>query len=249
MKRFLRKIPIGLLLIIMFSSCSTLSKIFRSSGNYNVSIADGNRKSIVSIGRIANRDARYAPFLIDNFRDMLLLQLIDEGYSIKEVPLGKPLKKLVDGQNKSQDKSPQIATGKSENGENSKDGKEDSANLKDLLPEGLRNSLEKGSVVGFSNSGEERLSEDFLFGDEIKILAEKQGFQYFVQGAVGNNSSGTLLEEDSNSLVILRVYDSKGNLKGGITYTVNGRSLSEANLLKEVCEKISQKISPLINMK
>lgn len=125
---------------------------------------------------------------------------------------------------------------------------EGSANVKDLLPENLRHVLDKGTVVGFSNVSKEVQFGDYLSSDEIKSLSERTGIHYFVQGAIGNNDSGNLLEEDFNSLVFLKIYDSNGVLKGGVTYVVNGRTLNDANLLREVCQNISNKIGALLKL-
>ncbi|MBM9576367.1 lipoprotein [Leptospira sp. 201903070] len=230
-------------------SCGIL-KFFKSSGSYHVAIMKTQGKSSIAIGKIASRDARFAPYLIDNFKDMLQLQLIDEGYNLKEIQNGKkdklqPIPLPTPSKDNNVDKPPVT-----ENQDIQKPiTEENSTNLRELLPENLRNVLEKGSVVGFSDSKKNSSEDDFLSSEDIIIVSEKHKIQYFIQGAVGNNDSGTLLEEDSNSLVFLKIYDSTGTLKGGIAYTVNGRSLTEANLLKDVCQKIAGKLSEVLKNK
>ncbi|WP_425529263.1 lipoprotein [Leptospira stimsonii] len=233
------------LLIGTTVSCGLL-KLLRSSGSYQVAVMRPEGKSSVAIGKIASRDARFAPYLIDNFKDMLQLQLIDEGYVLKEIPNEKRNRRLSTPPTD----NPSTVEKNAGNADFQKtQPEENSSNLRELLPENLRNVLEKGAVVGFSDPQKNLSEDDFLSADEIKIISETHKIQFYVQGAVGNNDSGTLLEEDSNSLVFLKIYDSSGTLKGGIAYTVNGRSLTEANLLKDVCQKISGKLSEVIKSK
>ncbi|WP_061224699.1 lipoprotein [Leptospira weilii] len=248
MKKFLQSIVL-LLLSMFFCSCTTIAKLFRSSGSYQVYVMKSEENSSLAIGKIVSRDARFSPYLMENFKDMLQLHLMAEGYSVKEMPEEKSLRKLFSKTNSnSETTEPLELTKKKETkpASNEIDTTENTSNLKDLLPENLRQVLDKGTVVGFSNVSKETQFSDFLSSNEIKFLSEQIGIRYFIQGAVGNNDSGNLLEEDFNSLVFLKVYDSNGVLKGGITYVVNGRTLNEANLLKEVCRNISNKMNTLI---
>ncbi|EMN02931.1 hypothetical protein LEP1GSC021_2608 [Leptospira noguchii str. 1993005606] len=233
-----------LLFSTILYNCSAISKLFRSSGSYQVYVMRSEENTSLALGKIVSRDARFSPFLMENFKDMLQLQLMAEGYSIKEMPEEKSLRKLISNSesvdsNEKKETIP-IAT--------ETQAAEGSANVKDLLPENLRHVLDKGTVVGFSNVSKEVQFGDYLSSDEIKSLSERTGIHYFVQGAIGNNDSGNLLEEDFNSLVFLKIYDSNGVLKGGVTYVVNGRTLNDANLLREVCQNISNKIGALLKL-
>ncbi|XDD50775.1 lipoprotein [Leptospira sp. WS92.C1] len=245
----MKRITNGFIIACVFIntiSCGTILKLFRSSGSYQVSVMQTEGTSSLAIGKIASRDARFAPYLIDNFKDMLQLQLIDEGYTLKEIPNRKNLKPSVGASGERQEPKNPLP----ENTEPPKQSSDDNTlNLRELLPENLRNVLDKGAVVGFSDVSKEGKEDDFLSSEEVKILSEKYNLNYFVQGAVGNNDSGTLLEEDSNSLVFLKIYDSNGTLKGGIAYTVNGRSLTEATLLRDVCKQISNKMAGIVGKK
>ncbi|MCH1911672.1 lipoprotein [Leptospira noguchii] len=233
-----------LLFSTILYNCSAISKLFRSSGSYQVYVMKSEENTSLALGKIVSRDARFSPYLMENFKDMLQLQLMAEGYSIKEMPEEKSLRKLISNSesvdsNEKKETIP-IAT--------ETQAAEGSANVKDLLPENLRHVLDKGTVVGFSNVSKEVQFGDYLSSDEIKSLSERTGIHYFVQGAIGNNDSGNLLEEDFNSLVFLKIYDSNGVLKGGVTYVVNGRTLNDANLLREVCQNISNKIGALLKL-
>ncbi|AVV79773.1 lipoprotein [Leptospira santarosai] len=246
MKKFFQSIVL-LLLSTFFCDCTTIVKLFRSSGSYQVYVMKSEENSSLAIGKIVSRDARFSPYLMENFKDMLQLHLMAEGYSVKEMPEEKSLRKLL-SKTDSNSAGPlePIDKRESKSDPNEVDKAGNTSNLKELLPENLRQVLDKGTVVGFSNVSKETQFGDFLSSDEIKLLSEQMGIRYFVQGAVGNNDSGNLLEEDFNSLVFLKVYDSNGVLKGGITYVVNGRTLNEANLLKEVCRNISNRMNALV---
>ncbi|AXR60323.1 lipoprotein [Leptospira mayottensis] len=248
MKKIFQSIVL-LLLSMFFCGCTTIAKLFRSSGSYQVYVMKSEENSSLAIGKIVGRDARFSPYLMENFKDMLQLHLMAEGYSVKEMPDDKSLRKLFSKANSnSETAEPLELTEKEETkpAVNKIDTTENTSNLKDLLPENLRQVLDKGTVVGFSNVSKETQFSDFLSSNEIKFLSEQLKIRYFIQGAVGNNDSGNLLEEDFNSLVFLKIYDSNGVLKGGITYVVNGRSLNEANLLKEVCRNISNRMNTLV---
>ncbi|EMY76032.1 hypothetical protein LEP1GSC060_2274 [Leptospira weilii serovar Ranarum str. ICFT] len=248
----MKKISLSIVLLSLaavFYDCSTISKLFRSSGAYQVYVMKSEENFPLAIGKIVSRDARFSPYLMENFKDMLQLHFMAEGYSVKEMPEEKSLRKLLSKTNSSSESvEPPEATEKKETNPiaNETRSADNTTNLKELLPENLRQVLDKGTVVGFSNISKDVQFGDFLSSDEIKLLSERLGIRYFVQGAVGNNDSGSLLEEDFNSLVFLKVYDSNGILKGGITYVVNGRSLNEANLLKEVCRNISNRMGALV---
>ncbi|ALE40421.1 lipoprotein [Leptospira interrogans] len=245
MKKFFQSIVL-LLFSTIFCNCSAISKLFRSSGSYQVYVMKSEENISLALGKVVSRDARFSPFLMENFKDMLQLQLMAEGYSIKEMPEEKSLRKLISKVSSSSESLDSTEIKETPSITNETQGSEGSANVKDLLPENLRHVLDKGTVVGFSNISKEIQFGDYLSSDEIKTLSERTGIRYFVQGAIGNNDSGNLLEEDFNSLVFLKIYDSNGVLKGGVTYVVNGRTLNDANLLKEVCQNISNKIGALL---
>ncbi|EMJ95727.1 lipoprotein [Leptospira alstonii] len=245
----MKKIFLSIVLLSLaavFWDCSTISKLFRSAGSYQVYVMKSEENFPLAIGKIVSRDARFSPYLMENFKDMLQLHFMAEGYSVKEMPEEKSLRKLL-SQGISNSESVEPAGKKETNPiANETRSAENTTNLKELLPENLRQVLDKGTVVGFSNISKDVQFGDFLSSEEIKLLSGRMGIRYFVQGAVGNNDSGNLLEEDFNSLVFLKVYDSNGVLKGGITYVVNGRTLNEANLLKEVCRNISNRMNVLL---
>lgn len=245
MKKFFQSIVL-LLFSTVLCNCSAISKLFRSSGSYQVYVMKSEENISLALGKVVSRDARFSPFLMENFKDMLQLQLMAEGYSIKEMPEEKSLRKLISKVSSSSESLDSTEIKETPSITNETQGSEGSANVKDLLPENLRHVLDKGTVVGFSNISKEIQFGDYLSSDEIKTLSERTGIRYFVQGAIGNNDSGNLLEEDFNSLVFLKIYDSNGVLKGGVTYVVNGRTLNDANLLKEVCQNISNKIGALL---
>ncbi|EMO28179.1 hypothetical protein LEP1GSC170_2408 [Leptospira interrogans serovar Bataviae str. HAI135] len=84
-----------LLFSTILYNCSAISKLFRSSGSYQVYVMKSEENTSLALGKIVSRDARFSPFLMENFKDMLQLQLMAEGYSIKEMPEEKSLRKLI----------------------------------------------------------------------------------------------------------------------------------------------------------
>lgn len=173
MKKIFQSIVL-LLLSMFFCGCTTIAKLFRSSGSYQVYVMKSEENSSLAIGKIVGRDARFSPYLMENFKDMLQLHLMAEGYSVKEMPDDKSLRKLFSKANSnSETAEPLELTEKEETkpAVNKIDTTENTSNLKDLLPENLRQVLDKGTVVGFSNVSKETQFSDFLSSNEIKFLS------------------------------------------------------------------------------
>ncbi|BDA77826.1 hypothetical protein LPTSP3_g07560 [Leptospira kobayashii] len=209
--------------ILMFNGC-LFGKYFKSSGTYQSAIANSSKKNLLFFGKIENRDSRYTPFLVENFKDMLQTQIIESGIQIFDIiHVDEPKKEepvvSVDGENKP------IS-----------------------LSEGLNAILLK-SAISNSHDIEKNRRNGILNSEEIRALAAVHQFNYFLQGAVGNNNSGTLLQEDENSLVFAKLYNADGQLIGVVNYSVSGRTLAEANLLREVCKKIADRLTEIIEKK
>ncbi len=206
-----------------------IGKLFRSSGTYQSALATKAKKSILLFGKIENRDSRYTPYLVDNFRDMLQTQIIELGIEIYDKG-SKPSRNAT---------IPSV------------EPQETQKEFKPLsLSEGLNTILLKSSINKDYN--ENFLSEkksEILNSEDIKELAAEHQFNFFIQGAIGNNSSGTLLQEDENSLVFLKLYNPDGKLVGAINYSVSGRTLAEANLLREVSKIIAERINYIVENK
>lgn len=227
--------------VLLFPNCG-ITKIFRSSGSLQVTAVRQDSKKILAIGIIENRDARFSPFLIKNFSDMLQFHLIDLGFQFIEID-SEVLQREVSGSKQAEftpEKEPAKSAVINENNipvQNAIDKADPAA---DLLPKNLK------SIAGENNEKSETgktSQEKILSSEQIRKLAEKINFNFFIQGAIGNNESGTLLESDENSLIFLKIYNSEGKLVNAVNFTVNGRNIAEAPFLRDVCSRISGKLA------
>lgn len=231
-----------LLLITILTNCNILGKWLRSSGNVESAKLKLSTGQIIGIGAIENRDPKmsYSPFMVRNFQDMIQFELINMGYLLVEVKQTETENDDAKREKEIQDLSKQSV--KEE--KNEKDTKITS-NAEDLLPQKLR------TIAG------EKAAQARIFGQEENQLSSKQiakisnerKLDYFIQGAVGNNESGTLLDIDHNALVFLKIYNKQGVMIGVINFTVNGRTLFEAPFLKDVCKRIANHFSEKIKNK
>ncbi|MCE9501521.1 MAG: lipoprotein [Leptospira sp.] len=207
--------------VLLFPNCG-ITKIFRSSGSLQVTAVRQDSKKILAIGIIENRDARFSPFLIKNFSDMLQFHLIDLGFQFIEID-SEVLQREVSGSKQAEftpEKEPAKSAVINENN----------------IP--VQNAIDKADPETGKTSQEKILSSE-----QIRKLAEKINFNFFIQGAIGNNESGTLLESDENSLIFLKIYNSEGKLVNAVNFTVNGRNIAEAPFLRDVCSRISGKLA------
>ncbi|MBX7086691.1 MAG: hypothetical protein K1X70_09700 [Leptospirales bacterium] len=60
----------------------------------------------------------------------------------------------------------------------------------------------------------------------------RDGSNYFRQGAICRTESGNLLEMEENFMIFLEVYNQSGERTGTISFTVGGNSLQSAPFLK-----------------
>ncbi len=229
---------------IQFFGCSSISKLFRSSGKIQMAMVKTGSPKTITIGAIENRDFRYSPHLIKNFHDMLQFQLISLGFQVSE----------LDGSfaDSKQNMADQASINNIESEENKADKQEKSqidpaknqvdktASVADLLPDNLKTIAGEHNEKSMSGHIPEL---KMLAQDEIQKLSKQKKFDYFIQGAMGNNESGTLLSTDDNSLIFLKIYDTGGIMIGALNFTVNGRTLLDAPFLKDVCYRISENIS------
>lgn len=77
-----------------------------------------------------------------------------------------------------------------------------------------------------------------LNSKQIVFLGEATKFTYFIQGAIALHHEGKLLEEKENNLFFLNIYNNTGRQIGMISFTIEERSLQEAELLKKLCNTV-----------
>lgn len=73
------------ILFLSFIFINCMGKWFRSEGSFQSAITLENNE-VMFFGTIENRDSRYTPYLVDNFKDMLQSQIIELGYNIYDLP-------------------------------------------------------------------------------------------------------------------------------------------------------------------
>lgn len=65
---------------------------------------------------------------------------------------------------------------------------------------------------------------------------------YLLGGSVGNTDSGTLLHSEMNSVLFVKLYDTAGNIKVIVQFTVRDRSLNETPFLRDTAKNIVKEI-------
>lgn len=81
-----------------------------------------------------------------------------------------------------------------------------------------------------------------LSNQEVGRLSNSLSFDYFIQGSVALSDNRRFVDRKQNALLFLEVFDPKGNLIASVNYSVEGRALTEADLLRRTCESIVLKL-------
>lgn len=77
-----------------------------------------------------------------------------------------------------------------------------------------------------------------LNSKQINFLADATKFTYFIQGAVALHTDGRILEAKESNFIFLNIYNSAGRQVGMINFTIEERTLYEAELLKKLCNSV-----------
>lgn len=107
---------------------------------------------------------------------------------------------------------------------------------RDMLPEELKYIAGEQAPRELRTGPEERL----LKQREIEAIGAKGEFDYYVQGAIGRMETGYLLELEENTLIFLEIYNKEGRKVGAINFTVDNRTLQQADFLRDVAERIAR---------
>ena len=219
-------------------------------GSLRVADFKSGPRGTLGIGYIENRDYRYTPHNTGNFKNMLEYELAELGYRttlIKQEHLDGLNAPETSPNSKNQNRENEQANVKMSPGRDT-----DEELTRDLLPPTLKNVAGEKGLVQIRNSDEpHRIGP--LDGEKIKLLAAKHKFDFYIQGAFGDNQTGPFLETRENVFIFLEVYNSQGAKVGIINFRVEDRSLREADFLKNVCERIARgfgdKISGFVSTK
>lgn len=199
-----------LAILVLCASLLAVSSCW-STSSVRVATTRGSGQTLV-IGSMEYRDLRFLPYTLHNFRNMLEFELISRGYNVSIVE-AKPARTT-----------------------HAPKGKDRKVKTDDLMPTKFRSVAGETPPIDIGPTGQRsvRLNES-----EIRTLAKRSPFRYFLQGAIGSSESGSLLEIEENVLVFLTVHDDSGRQVGAITYTVAGRSFENAEFLQLLCSRIA----------
>ncbi|PJZ48493.1 lipoprotein [Leptospira saintgironsiae] len=218
---FKKYIILSIILIFFFVNCSYSG--FLNSGSMRIAIKKESVKSTYLLGYIENRDNHFDPYNTKNLSNMLKFELLNAGYGI--LVLDDYIKVSEDSASK------ELASKKEP---------------KDILAQLAENA--KMSGAGASPGGQEPgfLSPDFssklLRESEIKTVQAVTRFDFFIQGALAMNDNRKILDKIENGILFLEIFDKNGKFVSGINYTVEGRTLTEAELLKSICSRVIDKL-------
>ena len=187
---------------------------------------DNKKYGTVSIGFLEDRDVRFHPHQIKNFRNMLSFAFQNRGMVLSYLDYTSLEKK-----EKMSQRELHPAT-------HSKPVKNKNLNgPMELLPPRLKNVAGEQRVQKEKPPGPEKR---FLKPEEIRHLAGSSNFKYFIQGSVGSAQSGNLLDVYEHVLVFLDIYDRTGRKVGTVHLGAQGGSLMDSRFLENVCEKITR---------
>ncbi|TGK00829.1 lipoprotein [Leptospira semungkisensis] len=77
---------------------------------------------------------------------------------------------------------------------------------------------------------------------EIKSFQGVANFDYLIQGAIAMGDNRKLLDKTESGIVFLEIFDKSGKIVTSINYTIEGKVLTEPEMLKAICSKIIDKI-------
>lgn len=173
----------------------------------------------VHIGLIESRDLGTAHHASSDMADLFTFELQKLGYQVQP-----------------------LDTRQLESGEKTDGKKQQADDTSDLMPEYMR-----GLAGEIRPRPGDAYRDRFLGSEEIKKVAARANFTYFVQGSLSRSEAGDLLEPDQSYLVLLTAYDAQGQKAGALTFTVKNTSLSEATFMKEVCARMARTFDQTIH--
>lgn len=176
----------------------------------------------ITIGYIEDRCVNYSPYISNNFSDMLEFELASIGYKTILIKNTSNVEIPVVSENK------QLSQNKND--------------LDNILPASAISANSQENTGKFSRFGVPK----YLYSDEIAKLAINYKFDYYVQGSISQYDTGELLNQQSNGIILLEVYNKDGLKIGSISYTIGNASFEESDYLKTISSKIADKIGETI---
>ncbi|TGK17845.1 lipoprotein [Leptospira fluminis] len=126
--------------------------------------------------------------------------------------------------------------------------------IEDFVKVGEENSLKREPAAGAGDPNKALLGGDsgghlhsdlgsrLLKESEIKSVQNVAQFDFLIQGAVVMGDNRKLLDKTESGIVFLEVFDKSGKIVSSINYTIEGRVITEPELLKAICTRIIDKI-------
>ncbi|EQA38121.1 putative lipoprotein [Leptospira inadai serovar Lyme str. 10] len=206
---------LSILLIVSIQSCT-----YFNTGSVRYAERKDKAKGVYLLGFIENRDSHFDPFSTKNLSSMLKFELLFSGYDV--LVIGDYLKTIEDN----------VAKEKAFKKEKSTESKDNT----NFLPDSAKN------VAGENFWQNIELDPRNLKEQEIKNLSGTVAFDFFIQGAISMNDNRKILDKKESAIIFLEVFDKKGKIISSVNYTVEDRTFTEANLLRDVCTKIVDKL-------
>ncbi|WP_246050446.1 lipoprotein [Leptospira langatensis] len=222
----IRLLRLQLLLLPVLVLVNCAYPFFLNSGSIRMATKKESVKSTYLLGYIENRDSHFDPFHTKNLSSMLKFELLNAGYGILV---------LDDYIKPGEDMSP------------GKEAASKRGETKDLLAQLAENAkMSGGGSASPGAEGSGFLSSDYgsklLRESEIKTVQGVTHFDFFIQGAIAMNDNRKIIDKTENGIIFLEIFDKSGKFVSSINYTVEGRTLTEAELLKSICGRVIDKL-------
>ncbi|XDD51126.1 lipoprotein [Leptospira sp. WS92.C1] len=213
-----RSAPISILfwICILFVDCATFGRSARSAEKAE------KVKANYQVGYLENRDFKFDPFRVKNFISLLKFEIIRVGNGLIEdgtepdMPVAKNTAPQGISQSPEAVQTPVVPT-------------------MSIAPS---QELAKPVNPDLSTKDAKRI----LSETEIRGLATKMNFDYYLQGSFGISDSGGILDRSFTTLIFIDVYDRSGKLVRSVSYTQESKHFSEADDLKNASVSIVDRI-------
>ncbi|TGM61746.1 lipoprotein [Leptospira adleri] len=220
-------ILISLFICTLQNDCTMLSRSARSAEKAE------KVKANYQIGYLENRDFKFDPFRVKNFISLLKFEIIRGGNGIieegSEPEISKP--NLV-----AQAQTP-TAT---QNPEAKENPVSPTANLPSAGTAAAEMIKPASPIPAADNNSKD--TKKILSETEIKNLASKMNFDYYLQGSFGISDNGSILEKNFTTLIFIDVHDKSGKLLRTVAFSQESKNFSEAEDLKQASLHLAERI-------
>ncbi|MEM7183186.1 MAG: lipoprotein [Spirochaetota bacterium] len=226
----------------------------------------------IAMGHIENREAWMTGFATSNFRDMLKFEFMHSGYDIMDMELvdaeNQPKKPRENPPPPPPpDKKPETSLFEEESPEYNIEDDEigrTKSHTEKLLPKEKKAIVRKNNAPAGEEQGKQAQRYFDIGGEnlqalqkrqyqrqispgEIKALAKKHTFKYYIQGSFSIQENNEFIDSKKSSFVFLHVFGRKGDVVGMISFAIENNSLYEADEMKQACQEIVKKFTNKLN--